>query len=79
MGSWSSMDCDPTGEIPHNSTFFEVQIWLRSEMKGLGMNSEDEIVCPDCGSRRCWKDGIRYTRYGEVQRYMCRDCGYRFS
>ena len=26
-----------------------------------------------------WKDGTRQTRYGEVQRYVCRSCGYRFS
>jgi len=37
------------------------------------------IKCPECGSQRNWKDGIRYTNYGEIQRYICRDCGYRFS
>ena len=26
-----------------------------------------------------WKDGLRYTRHGEVQRWLCRSCGYRFS
>ena len=36
-------------------------------------------MCPECGSQRTWKDGIRYTNLGEVQRYVCRDCGYRFS
>ena len=35
--------------------------------------------CPECGSQRVWKDGIRYTPYGEVQRYLCRNCAYRFS
>jgi len=25
------------------------------------------------------KDGIRYTRKGKVQRYICRSCGFRFS
>jgi len=35
--------------------------------------------CPECTSQRVWKDGTRYTRHGDVQRYLCRNCGYRFS
>jgi len=37
------------------------------------------IKCPECGSQRVWKDGLRYTFYGEIQRYICRNCSYRFS
>ena len=37
------------------------------------------IQCPECGSPRVWKAGIRYTPYGEIQRYLCRNCAYRFS
>jgi predicted RNA-binding Zn-ribbon protein involved in translation (DUF1610 family) len=36
-------------------------------------------LCPQCGSRRVWKDGMRGTRLGPVQRWICRSCGYRFS
>lgn len=35
--------------------------------------------CPSCNSQKVWKDGIRQTREGETQRYLCQDCGYRFS
>lgn len=35
--------------------------------------------CSNCHSKRFWKDGIRKTRNRWVQRYICRDCGYRFS
>lgn len=35
--------------------------------------------CPECGSERLWRDGVRYTRLGDVQRWLCRDCGFRFS
>ena len=35
--------------------------------------------CPECASQKVWKDGLRCTKQGEVQRYLCRDCGYRFS
>jgi len=37
------------------------------------------IRCPKCGSQRAWKDGIRHTPLGEVQRYLCRDCAHRYS
>ncbi len=38
-----------------------------------------EFRCPECGSKRIWKDGLRSTWQGSVQRWICRDCGYRFS
>ncbi|RLI41618.1 hypothetical protein DRO59_06470 [Candidatus Bathyarchaeota archaeon] len=37
------------------------------------------IKCPECGYERVYKDGLRYTRHGIVQRYLCKNCGYRFS
>jgi transposase-like protein len=37
------------------------------------------LQCPECGSSRVWKAGLRYTAFGDVQRYVCRDCGLRFS
>jgi len=35
--------------------------------------------CPSCHSDRIWKDGLRRTRVGDVQRWLCRKCGFRFS
>jgi len=38
------------------------------------------IRCPQCGSKRLYKDGLRYLKDGStVQRWLCRNCGYRFS
>ena len=37
------------------------------------------IRCPFCKSQRVWKDGIRQTKRGETQRYICRSCGRQFS
>lgn len=37
------------------------------------------MVCPECGSSRTWKDGLRYVQGEAIQRYLCRNCGYRFS
>ncbi|MDH7596032.1 MAG: tyrosine-type recombinase/integrase, partial [Candidatus Bathyarchaeota archaeon] len=38
------------------------------------------IKCPQCGSERLYKDGFRYLNNNtSIQRWLCRDCGYRFS
>jgi integrase len=36
-------------------------------------------ICPECGSSKTWKDGLRYVQGAQIQRFLCRDCGYRFS
>ena len=38
-----------------------------------------ETCCPECGGSRIVKDGLRQTSHSEVQRFYCKDCGYRFS
>jgi len=35
--------------------------------------------CPECNGSKVWKDGLRKTGKGYVQRYICRSCGLRFS
>jgi integrase len=36
--------------------------------------------CPMCGSSRLYKDGVRHSADGDnVQRWLCRNCSYRFS
>ena len=37
------------------------------------------LRCSECGSNRIYKDDFRYTNEGQTQRYLCRECGYRFS
>ncbi|MEM3459094.1 MAG: tyrosine-type recombinase/integrase [Candidatus Bathyarchaeia archaeon] len=38
------------------------------------------LCCPECGSQLLYKDGLRYLSGGStVQRWLCRNCGYRFS
>jgi len=56
----------------------------RSELK-LGSRGDEAplarppIRCPECASDRVWKDGVRYSGGKRIQRYLCRDCAYRFS
>lgn len=35
------------------------------------------LTCPNCNSSKIWKDGFR--KPSMIQRYLCRDCGFRFS
>ena len=40
----------------------------------------EALRCPECGSSKIYKAGQRYLTNGEnAQRYLCRECGYRFS
>ena len=36
-------------------------------------------LCLRCKSKRIWRDGKRKNGDVRIQRYYCRDCGYRFS
>lgn len=41
---------------------------------------EKDVRCPECSSGRLYRAGVRRLRDDSlVQRWLCRDCGYRFS
>jgi len=43
-------------------------------------SADISLSCPHCGSKRLWRDGLRYSGFGdEIQRWLCRDCDFRFS
>jgi integrase len=44
----------------------------------LGGGSE-RAHCPRCQSERVWRDGLRKNSDNVIQRFICRECGYRFS
>ena len=50
---------------------------------GKSVNQESAGVsplCPECGSKKLYRDGLRYLADGSsVQRWLCRNCAYRFS
>ncbi|MGA3288900.1 MAG: tyrosine-type recombinase/integrase [Candidatus Bathyarchaeia archaeon] len=48
-------------------------------LQEIAGGEEASKECPNCHSKRNWKDGIRETNFGSIQRFYCRDCGYRFS
>ena len=45
-----------------------------------GNSAGSSPLCPQCGSKKLWRDGLRYSLFGEsIQRWLCRECGFRFS
>jgi integrase/predicted RNA-binding Zn-ribbon protein involved in translation (DUF1610 family) len=41
---------------------------------------EKGLKCPECGSERLYRDGLRRLADGsQTQRWLCRECGFRFS
>jgi len=49
------------------------------QMEKPKAGEEAKRECPNCHSKRNWKDGIRETNLGSIQRFTCRECGFRFS
>jgi integrase len=47
--------------------------------RGSEGGGEESRECPECHSKNNWKDGRRETEFGLVQRFLCRNCGFRFS
>jgi integrase/recombinase XerD len=44
------------------------------------LQEEPQPTCPQCKSTKVCKDGMRYLTNGEaIQRWLCKNCGYRFS
>lgn len=37
------------------------------------------LTCPQCDSKKVWRDGLRYLDGDTIQRWLCRNCWYRFS
>ncbi len=37
-------------------------------------------ACPQCKSKKVWRDGSRYNIFDDkIQRWLCKECGHRFS
>jgi integrase len=51
----------------------------KQEPQPLQHRKTPPVSCPECDSTRLYRDGLRYIGAGPVQRWLCRDCGYRFS
>jgi transposase-like protein/predicted RNA-binding Zn-ribbon protein involved in translation (DUF1610 family) len=53
---------------------------LREEVKAnVVLDPVVVTYCPACGSEQIEKAGVRHNRSGDIQRYLCEECGKLFS
>ena len=51
-----------------------------AEKPTFQIEAQNRLHCPECGSTKLYRDGLRYLADGlSVQRWLCRNCGFRFS
>ena len=54
-------------------------IRTKVEAQSVTIQPITTLVCFTCGSDVIVKDSVRHNRYGDIQRYLCKSCGRRFS
>jgi len=65
--------------------FQEISIFGKAGSPNSGKSDSSDSagaspLCPQCGSKKLWRDGLRYSPFGgRIQRWLCRNCGFRFS
>lgn len=52
---------------------------MRKRSREVVGGEEASRECPECHSKKIWRDGKREIRDASVQRFICRNCFYRFS
>jgi len=58
----------------------EISLALKKEVQiSQVIKPIDTLVCQYCGSENIVKNAKRHNKYGDIQRYSCRECGKRFS
>jgi transposase-like protein/predicted RNA-binding Zn-ribbon protein involved in translation (DUF1610 family) len=57
-----------------------IAIKLRSELLQSPTNiTKEKIICEQCGSDDIVKNGKRNNKSGIINRYLCKNCGFRFT
>lgn len=62
-----------------HSVMYSLHLRDRITSQNLGSVSNAFTICKKCGSEGLVKNSIRHNKSGDVQRYSCKACGYRFS
>lgn len=55
--------------------YYKAQGWFTTGHPNRGVIDEAERACPNCGSEKLQRRGLRHTRTGSYPRYHCQDCG----
>ena len=58
----------------------EISLALRTEVQNkVTIQPLNSLACKFCGSQSVVKKALRHNSYGDIQRYLCKACGKRFS
>jgi transposase-like protein len=58
----------------------ELSLRMREQVKeNLVIQPLNSLACVFCGSDKIVRDAKRHNKYGDIQRYLCKTCGKRFS
>ena len=54
--------------------------FCKSEPTEGSIGISQSPLCPQCKSKKVWRDGSRYNMFDDkIQRWLCKECGHRFS
>lgn len=76
-----SKDSSPFSRIPAGNSAKASNGELDSQSKTHYPSKEPQpLICPECGGDRVFCNGAAESKFGvRIQRYVCRECGRRFS
>ena len=58
----------------------EISLRMREQVcENLVIQPLNSLTCVFCGSDKIVKNAKRHNKYGDIQRYLCKTCGKRFS
>jgi transposase-like protein/predicted nucleic acid-binding Zn finger protein len=57
----------------------QISYHLHEEIVNKVISPVEMRNCPVCGSSNVMKHGISHNKYGDLQRYQCKACRYRFT
>ena len=58
---------------------FSLNLRERITAQSLGVSASTFTVCKKCGSESLVRNSVRHNKSGDIQRYSCKACSYRFS
>jgi len=62
------------------AVYFSLNLRQRVASENLGFSDVSEPSgCKICGSEKVIKIGIRHNKVGDVQRFLCKECGHKFT
>ena len=59
--------------------YLKLRPWIANH-PSLSVIADDPTACPKCGGHQLVRNGMKYTKTGKTQQWLCKECGgYAFS